>query len=63
MSEEQRVEYDDLVVLEQRLDQLIHAVETLASENEVLRAEQAALTAERAGLVEKTETARVRVEA
>lgn len=53
----------ELVALESRVDELIKAVESLATENEALRSQQASLTAERAALIEKTEQARSRVEA
>ena len=53
----------DLAALERRVDELIHTVEILSNENAALKIQQSTLTAERAALIEKTEAARVRVEA
>ena len=53
----------DLLKLEQRVDELIHACAYLKDENRSLRARQDSLVAERAALIEKTELARARVEA
>jgi len=49
--------------LEERIDTLIRAYDTLRKENQILREQQSGLMAERATLVEKLELARVRVEA
>ena len=57
------VEELDLKNLEERVDELIKALDRLQTENQSLRANQAELEAERTQLVEKTETARTRVEA
>jgi cell division protein ZapB len=53
----------DLLHLEQRVEELIHACAFLKDENNSLRARQDSLVAERAALIEKTELARARVEA
>jgi cell division protein ZapB len=53
----------DLLKLEQRVEELIHACTYLKDENKSLRARQDSLVAERAALIEKTELARTRVEA
>jgi cell division protein ZapB len=53
----------ELAALESRVDELIKTIENLATENKALRNQQSSLTAERASLIEKTEQARVRVEA
>lgn len=53
----------ELAALESRVDELIKTIESLATENKALRNQQSSLTAERATLIEKTEQARVRVEA
>jgi cell division protein ZapB len=53
----------ELAALESRVDELIKTIESLATENKALRNQQSSLTAERASLIEKTEQARVRVEA
>ena len=50
------------VKLENRVDELIKAVERLQQENKTLRASQETLVNERASLIEKTELARNRVE-
>ncbi len=52
----------DLKKLETRVDDLIKAVDRLRSENKTLRESQTHLLTERNQLLEKTETARVRVE-
>ena len=52
----------DLQQLEERLDELIHAIQRLREENRLLRSREEELVAERAGLIEKTELARNRVE-
>ena len=49
--------------LETQIDDLIHACDRLADENQALRDQQANLMAERATLIEKSELARSRVEA
>jgi cell division protein ZapB len=54
---------NDLRQLEQRIDQLIDTVESLKNENISLRQQQEKLVAERSQLLDKTETARTRVEA
>jgi len=53
----------DIKKLEDRVDDLINAVERLQLENKSLRNNQASLLSEKAQLVEKTELARNRVEA
>tara|TARA_B110000196_G_C20698180_1_gene453988 strand:+ start:193 stop:414 length:222 start_codon:yes stop_codon:yes gene_type:complete len=53
----------ELAALESRVDELIKTIENLATENKALRNQQSSLTTERASLIEKTEQARVRVEA
>jgi len=52
----------DLKKLETRVDDLIKAVDRLRSENKTLRESQTHLLTERNQLLEKTETARTRVE-
>ena len=52
----------DLKKLETRVDDLIKAVDRLRSENKTLRDSQTHLLTERNQLLEKTETARARVE-
>lgn len=54
---------NDLRQLEQRIDQLIDTVGSLKNENTNLRQQQDKLVAERSQLLDKTETARTRVEA
>jgi cell division protein ZapB len=54
---------NDLRQLEQRIDQLIDTVGSLKNENTNLRQQQEKLIAERSQLLDKTETARTRVEA
>ncbi|MFO7602829.1 MAG: TIGR02449 family protein [Gammaproteobacteria bacterium] len=53
----------DIKKLEDRVDDLITAVERLQAENKSLRHNQNSLLSEKAQLVEKTELARSRVEA
>ena len=53
----------DIQALELRVDELIQRIEALKNENRSLRDSQSALLSERARLIEKTEEARVRVEA
>lgn len=53
----------DIKKLEDRVDDLIKAVERLQQENKDLRENQSSLMTERSQLVEKTELARTRVEA
>ena len=53
----------DIKKLEDRVDDLITAVERLQAENKSLRDNQTNLLSEKAQLVEKTELARSRVEA
>ena len=53
----------DIKKLEDRVDDLITAVERLQAENKSLRDNQTSLLSEKAQLVEKTELARTRVEA
>lgn len=53
----------DIKKLEDRVDDLIRAVERLQQENKDLRASQSSLMTERSQLIEKTELARTRVEA
>ena len=54
---------NDLRQLEQRIDQLIDTVGSLKNEIISLRQQQEKLVAERSQLLDKTETARTRVEA
>jgi len=54
---------NDLQQLEQRIDQLIDTVGALKNENSNLRQQQEKLVIERSQLLDKTETARTRVEA
>lgn len=54
---------NDLRQLEQRIDQLIDTVGSLKNENTSLRQQQEKLVVERSQLLDKTETARARVEA
>jgi cell division protein ZapB len=54
---------DDLRNLEQRIDELIDTVGLLKNENTSLRQQKDKLVNERSQLIEKTETARSRVEA
>ena len=53
----------DIKKLEDRVDDLIQAVERLQRENKDLRESQSSLMTERSQLIEKTELARTRVEA
>ena len=53
----------DLRQLEKRIDQLIDTVGSLKNENTSLRQQQEKLVTERSQLLDKTETARTRVEA
>lgn len=53
----------DLRRLEQRIDQLIDTVSSLKNENISLRQQQEKLIIERSQLLDKTETAKARVEA
>lgn len=53
----------DINKLEDRVDDLIKAVERLQQENKGLRKNQSSLKTERNQLIEKTELARTRVEA
>jgi cell division protein ZapB len=53
----------DLRKLEQQVEALIHACSYLKDENKSLRSRQDSLVAERAALIEKTESARARIEA
>lgn len=53
----------DIKQLEDRVDDLIIAVERLQQENKGLRENQSSLMTERNQLIEKTELARTRVEA
>lgn len=53
---------DDLRNLEDRIDALIEACQHLKNENNSLKSEKENLMAERAKLVEKTQTARTRIE-
>ncbi len=57
------MEDTDLKMLEHRVDELIHRLNAVKSENLSLRESQSALITERARLIEKTELARTRVEA
>ena len=52
----------DLAALEARVDDLIHTVSQLKTENSALRNQQENLVNERAILIEKTEQARTRIE-
>ena len=62
-SEKNEYTEDDLRQLEQRIDQLIDTVGLLTNENSNLRQQKDKLVGERSQLIEKTETARNRVEA
>ena len=53
----------DLQYLEQRIDELIDTMGQLKNENTNLREQKEHLTKEKSALIEKTELARVRVEA
>ena len=53
----------DLQQLEQKVDSLIRACSELLQENRSLKNQQEHLMSERATLIEKTESARTRVEA
>jgi len=53
---------NDLAVLEARVDELIHTVSQLKTDNTALRHQQENLVNERAILIEKTEQARTRIE-
>ena len=53
----------DIKKLEDRVDDLIKAVDRLQQENKDLRESQSSLMTERSQLIEKTELARTRVEA
>lgn len=53
----------DLRQLEKRVDQLIDTVGLLKNENSSLHQQQEKLVAERSQLLDKTETARTRIEA
>ena len=53
----------DLSALEAQIDELIRRCERLSDENRALRDQQGSLVAERAALIEKSESARTRVEA
>ena len=53
---------NDLAALEARVDELIHTVSQLKTENSALRNQQENLVNERAVLIEKTEQARTRIE-
>ena len=55
-------EHLDLAALEARVDELIHTVARLKSENTALRNQQENLVSERSLLIEKTEQARARIE-
>ena len=60
---EQDAESMDLAELERRVEVLLARVEHLAQENRSLRDRHESLMSERARLIDKTETARTRVEA
>ncbi|NOX42953.1 MAG: TIGR02449 family protein [Gammaproteobacteria bacterium] len=53
----------DLNKLEKQVDELIKICDELKGENHLLRERQESLVTERATLIEKTELARIRVEA
>lgn len=53
----------ELKHLERSVDELLQRLNALKSENRSLRESQSALITERARLIEKTEMARIRVEA
>jgi len=63
MSNRREVTELDIKQLEDRVDDLIQAVERLQRENRDLRESQSSLMTERSQLIEKTELARTRVEA
>jgi len=52
----------DLEALERRFEDLVRALASATTENQVLRSQRATLISERAQLMEKTELARARVE-
>ena len=52
----------DIIALEEKLDELLKSYETLQIENKSLKIKQQELVREKAKLVEKTSTARLRVE-
>jgi len=52
----------DLDTLERQVEELIHTCHQLREENDSLRTKKEQLVEERAGFIEKTESARSRVE-
>lgn len=58
-----RLALGDLEKLEQHVEHLLRACTQLQNENQSLKAQQEHLMSERAALIEKTESARTRVEA
>jgi len=59
----QSVTEQELHKLEVRLEELVNTITRLKEENRSLRNQQESMVTERAGLIEKSETARTRVEA
>ncbi len=59
---DQNNETVDLKALETRVDELIHTVDKLTSEDTAMKSQQNNLVTERADLIEKTEQARTRIE-
>ena len=59
---EKKYDDNDLGALETRVDELIHTIDQLTSENTALRSQQNNLVSEKAILIEKTEQARTRIE-
>ncbi|PCJ30381.1 MAG: TIGR02449 family protein [Gammaproteobacteria bacterium] len=57
------MEKDAIQQLELQVDELLHASRRIRDENMLLKSQQTAWLAERAQLVEKTDTARTRIEA
>jgi len=56
------MENDAMQQLEQQIDELLRASRRLRDENSLLKSQQSAWLTERAKLVEKTDTARTRIE-
>lgn len=57
------IEELELDALQMRVEELVRLVHALRKENRMLRVQQTALMEERAALMDRNETARVRVEA
>ncbi len=56
------MEKDDLQQLEKQVDDLLRLSRRMREENRLLKSQQSAWLAERAKLIEKTETARIRID-